>query len=112
MDKIKEAFEKKYPMPLVLEYDENKKEYKEDIRSPMSAMTMTIYNAKYEVYKSRDAEIKEYQKQLDGYIHQYNFDGLTIKNLKESLVMITKRDDWTSGECRHYAKTILEATDE
>lgn len=27
--------------------------------------------------------------------------------LREALVQITKRDDWTSGECRHHARAAL-----
>ena len=29
--------------------------------------------------------------------------------LEEALKTIAKRDDWTSGECRHHAKATLEA---
>jgi len=58
MDKIREEFEKRYPKPLILDYDEDKKEYIESIRSPMSLISMTIYNAQFEVYKSRDKEVQ------------------------------------------------------
>jgi hypothetical protein len=26
----------------------------------------------------------------------------------DALMQITKRDDWTGGECRHYARSVLE----
>ena len=28
--------------------------------------------------------------------------------LSEALVQITKRDDWTGGECRHFARAALQ----
>jgi chromosome segregation ATPase len=33
-----------------------------------------------------------------------------IKALEEALTQIVKRDDWTSGECRHHARATLSRT--
>lgn len=86
MDKIREEFEKEYPKPICLEYNSNRDEYLEDIKSPISMDTMTFYNARYEVYK---------------------FCGKEIKKLKDALLILTIRDDWSGEQCREFSEKVL-----
>jgi len=59
-------------------------------------------------YLEEIQRLKEIIKTQENYINKTLIkDSNLIKKLKDALVMITKRDDWTSGECRHHAKEVL-----
>ena len=61
--------------------------------------------------EAENARLKKYA--AEGWEQsKYNFkcyekEQLRCMELKEALTMIVKRDDWTSGECRHHARQAL-----
>jgi len=99
MDKIRKEFKKWY-----IEYFGNSIDIKDDLLEDDS-FTFVGWSA---CWKLKDKEITELKIACNDYKSMYVKKMAKNKKVEDALVTIIKRDDWTSGECRHYIKTILE----